>query len=85
MRHRTAAALPRIEAGIGRASTRSRSRGRINPRTDAWADHFVWEGPVLLGLTPVARATIDVLNINAPARVEHRRLLLASGQWSVSE
>jgi hypothetical protein len=57
----------------------------FNPRTDTWAEHFVWEGPVLLGLTPVARATLDVLNINAPARVEHRRLLLASGQWSVTE
>src|SRR5579862_9695311 len=36
----------------------------INPRLDAWAEHFYWEGPVLLGKTPKGRATIDVLRIN---------------------
>jgi HNH endonuclease len=49
----------------------------FNPRRDIWTDHFEWDGPVLLGLTPVGRATIDVLRINDPDRVGHRRLLRA--------
>jgi hypothetical protein len=57
----------------------------FNPRADVWAEHFAWDGPQLLGLTAVARATIDVLNVNAPERVEHRRLLLAAGDWSISD
>ncbi len=51
----------------------------FNPRVQAWSQHFRWVGPVLRGKTPVARATIDVLRINSPERVEHRRLLMAAG------
>jgi HNH endonuclease len=53
----------------------------FNPRSDDWSDHFVWNGPVLVGLTAVGRATIDVLNINDHDRTEHRRLLLATELW----
>jgi 5-methylcytosine-specific restriction endonuclease McrA len=52
----------------------------FNPRADRWADHFAWRGPTLVGKTAVGRATIDVLRINTPERVEHRRLLVAAGQ-----
>lgn len=48
---------------------------RFNPRADAWPDHFEWDGPVLVGRTAVGRATIEVLGINRPERVGHRRLL----------
>ena len=51
----------------------------FNPRRDRWDDHFAWNGPVLTGKTPVARATIDVLRINDPERIEHRRLLIVAG------
>ena len=51
----------------------------FNPRQDVWPEHFVWDGPELAGLTPVGRTTIDVLRINKPERVEHRRLLIAAG------
>ena len=47
----------------------------FNPRIDRWQAHFRWEGSILVGKTPVARATIQVLAINAAERVEHRRLL----------
>ena len=53
----------------------------FNPRLTAWDDHFVWDGPALLGRTPTGRVTIDVLNINLPGRVEHRRLLLQEGAF----
>ena len=50
----------------------------FNPRADDWHDHFKWEGPVLRGLTSEGRATIEVLRINDPDRIEHRRLLQAA-------
>lgn len=53
----------------------------FNPRVDSWADHF--DGPFLQGLSAEGRATIEVLRINDPDRVEHRRLLLAADQWPV--
>ena len=54
--------------------------GRLfNPRADRWEVHFKWEGPRLVGKTPIARATIVVLEIDAAERVEHRRLLMEAG------
>src|SRR5258708_7434490 len=36
----------------------------FNPRRNKWQRHFRWHGPYLVGLTPIGRATISVLNIN---------------------
>jgi hypothetical protein len=49
------------------------------PRRDAWDDHFEWHGPRLVGKTPVGRATIVVLRINLPERLQHRLELLQAG------
>jgi hypothetical protein len=54
----------------------------FNPRADNWTDHFLWEGSVLRGKTPMGRATISLLRNNDPARAEHRRLLMAAGLFS---
>jgi hypothetical protein len=35
----------------------------------------------LVGRTPVGRATIAVLDINNPRRVELRQLLMDEGEW----
>ena len=51
----------------------------FNPRSDRWEQHFRWKGPELRGRTAVGRATVELLRINEPARVEHRRLLMAAG------
>src|SRR5438034_3192104 len=51
----------------------------FNPRSDVWKEHFEWNSGILVGKTPVARATIDVLQINRPERAEHRRLLMLAG------
>ncbi len=51
----------------------------FNPRWDDWKEHFAWDGPELVGRTPIGRTTIDVLNMNLPERVEHRRLLVQAG------
>jgi hypothetical protein len=75
-----------FECNLGKSSNlsgRDIVTGRIvvlfNPRRQRWARHFAWDGAVLAGLTPCGRATIDVLNINAPHRIELRELLIAGG------
>jgi HNH endonuclease len=51
----------------------------FHPRQDIWNEHFAWVGTELMGRTAVGRTTIDVLAINMPERVEHRRLLQRAG------
>jgi hypothetical protein len=51
----------------------------FNPRRHAWSRHFRWQGPVLIGRTPIGRVTIAVLNINDPLRVELRQALIEEG------
>ena len=51
----------------------------FHPRQDHWSDHFEWNGPVLIGLTSVGRATVDVLEINLRHRVLHRQGLIEEG------
>ena len=51
----------------------------FHPRQDIWEEHFAWVGPVLTGRTAIGRTTIDVLVMNAPERVEVRRLLIRPG------
>lgn len=53
----------------------------FNPRVDRWADHFEWEGALLRGKTAIGRATIALLQINHPRRVEHRAYLMAAGAY----
>jgi hypothetical protein len=57
--------------------------GRIvrlyNPRSDGWSKHFHWDGPLLMGRTPVGRATLFVLQINHHDAVSVRRALIEEG------
>jgi 5-methylcytosine-specific restriction endonuclease McrA len=52
----------------------------FHPRNDYWHDHFQWQGARLLGKTQNGRATIEVLRLNMPSRIEHRRLLSMLGE-----
>jgi HNH endonuclease len=52
----------------------------FNPRRDAWAGHFAFDGARLAGLTPAGRATIRLLRMNAPERVIEREILLQAGR-----
>ena len=45
----------------------------FTPRADSWSDHFVIRDGQIVGLTPRGRATVRLLNMNAPRRVELRR------------
>jgi hypothetical protein len=53
----------------------------FNPRRDEWRDHFRWDGAVLIGITPVGRATIAVLAINQPIRVAARKTLIEESRY----
>jgi hypothetical protein len=51
----------------------------FHPRRHRWARHFRWRGALLVGRTAIGRATIEVLNMNDPLRVELRERLLKEG------
>jgi hypothetical protein len=53
----------------------------FNPRRQGWARHFRFKGPVIIGRTPCGRATVAVLALNAPDRVELRAGLIAGGAF----
>jgi hypothetical protein len=51
----------------------------FHPRRHQWAYHFRWDGPVLVGRTPVGRTTVVVLNMNEPEAVAMRQALIQAG------
>lgn len=55
----------------------------FNPRRDTWLDHFRWNGPILIGTTPIGRATVALMRTNAPERVQLRQALLVEGILSL--
>ena len=44
----------------------------FHPRTDVWAEHFRWDGAILVPLTPTGRATAASLDMNGPMIVAIR-------------
>jgi hypothetical protein len=50
-----------------------------HPRSDRWDEHFRWEGPTLVGVSPIGRTTIGVLGINEPDCVLLRTSLIREG------
>ena len=53
----------------------------FHPRQEHWGGNFRWDGARLVGLTAVGRATIAVLGINDPVRVELRQRLMLEGTF----
>ena len=51
----------------------------FHPRRHPWKRCFRWDGPVLVGRTPIGRTTIAVLEINLPLRVIFRQTLIDEG------
>src|SRR5260370_8573951 len=45
----------------------------FHPRRDSWTDHFQWDGPLVVGLSAVGRATVRVLAMNHPLLVMVRQ------------
>jgi hypothetical protein len=54
----------------------------FHPRIDEWTDHFIWDGPRLVGLTAIGRTTSEVLGINHAERLRLRRLLIRMGVFT---
>ena len=52
----------------------------FHPRTDAWGDHFRFEGPIVIHRTEIGRATIRLLQMNSAERVELRTILFENGE-----
>jgi hypothetical protein len=52
----------------------------FNPRHHNWSDHFEWHEAILVGLTPIGRATIELLGINDWQRIELRENLQSLGE-----
>jgi len=54
----------------------------FNPRFELWETHFAWSDDTLivLGLTPVGRATVEALRLNRTSLVNLRRILRAAGE-----
>jgi HNH endonuclease len=50
----------------------------FHPRRDVWREHFEFHRGEIVGLTPTGRATVHVLQLNAPGRVELREEWLKS-------
>jgi len=53
----------------------------FHPRRQRWSRHFCLEGPVIIGRTQCGRATVAVLALNAPDRVQLRAELIAAGVY----
>ena len=53
----------------------------FNPRRQKWERHFRWNETLIVGKTPVGRATIVVFGMNLPDRLALRETLRELGQW----
>ena len=56
----------------------------FHPRRQDWRRHFLWDGPVLCGRTRSARATIEVLAVNAPDFLAFRAELIDEGAFQAT-
>jgi hypothetical protein len=51
-----------------------------DPRRDQWSDHFAWDNTLVVGKTPIARATLELLGVNHWQRIELRENLQSLGE-----
>jgi hypothetical protein len=54
----------------------------FNPREQTWSEYFAYRGAEIVGLTPTGRATVAVLNMNEPRRLQLRQELLDIDGWT---
>lgn len=51
----------------------------FHPRSDSWKDHFLLKDGEIVGISPSGRATVRLLRMNAPQRVELREQWIENG------
>ena len=52
----------------------------FDPRRDQWSGHFVVEGARIAGISATGRATVHVLDLNDPRRLELRAEILKAAE-----
>ena len=72
-------------AGIDRLTLRTKLVRLFNPRRHSWSYHFRWDGPLIVGRTPIGRVTVDLLAMNGPERVALREELIDEGVFPLEE
>ena len=63
----------------GRDPTTGKITPLYHPRRHKWTYHFRFHASTLIGRTAIGRTTIDVLQINRPAIVALRDILMTAG------
>lgn len=53
----------------------------FNPRSQMWQEHIQLDGAIIQPLTPEARVTVKILQLNNEQRVEERERLIALGLY----
>jgi hypothetical protein len=61
--------------------TTGRRAWLFNPRVDDWDRHFRWVAAQLVGRTARGRATVSLLDINAPVNAAARSALMDEGRY----
>ena len=59
----------------------------FHPRQHSWSEHFGWneDFTLMIGLSPIGRATVEALRLNREGVVNMRRVLFALGLHPPSE
>jgi len=54
----------------------------FHPRRQCWSTHFTWNDDytLVIGLSPIGRATVETLQLNRTGLVNMRRVLYAMGE-----
>lgn len=53
----------------------------FHPRRDVWPEHFALRGAEIVGITPVGRATTQLLQFNTQRRLELREALIQEHEF----
>jgi hypothetical protein len=53
----------------------------FNPRTQIWSEHFRLDNAQIVGITATGRATVFLLKLNEPNRLQIRQVLMAQGLY----
>jgi hypothetical protein len=53
----------------------------FHPRLDRWPDHFRWEEALIIGVSEIGRATVDLPKMNHPDDIAVRRELIENGDF----
>jgi hypothetical protein len=72
-------------SSIDWATSRTKLIRLFNPRRHVWSYHFTFDGPYIVGRTPIGRVTVAVLNMNAIWMVSLREALIAEGVFPPGE